>query len=64
MFLVVTTMLLINIDVKIVLRQPADNDTQIAGNRKITSTVIDEFTVIHTKINKMTSISHVMKKPF
>ena len=64
MFLVVTTMLLINIDVKIVLRQPADNDTQIAGNRKITSTVIDKFTVIHRRINKKTSISHVMKKPF
>ena len=44
MFLVVTTIPLINIDVKIVLRQAAVNDTQIAGNRKITNTVTDEFT--------------------
>ena len=47
MFLVFTAILLINLDVKSVLRQAAVNDTQIAGNRKITSTVTGEFTVIH-----------------
>ena len=44
MFLVFTAILLINLDVKSVLRQAAVNDTQIAGNRKITSTVTGEFT--------------------